>query len=390
MAMIKPYLDTPRHRQSEELAFAAERHAREEPKKEAQEGFARAARLEEEVALLVGENEPKERTLLAISAVSLWLKAREWEEAARAGCFFLGRPQALTPDGRRDLAALVDRAWRTIELDAYFTDRNAYVGLEARLDGGAVRKGIAPASAVAERREVIVPMLFRVAEWRTQRKFRKAGPSSFVRDLEVIEAPALAASYTVRLFVGPATGQQPLPDIPGSPKDVVDSFLLLAAAVGDGAQAIQEIVQDQAYTKAFVRGFRDLAADGSIVGSVEISAPDSPARERVRLLPDTRIELSKALQTVDGARDLELVGVLKAISLRGEEPHVVVESEGKAAMRLRIAKGEQDDTIGPKLNRRVQIKGRHVVTEDGEPDDWADDVVLLEDEPRAVMHGTES
>jgi len=124
--------------------------------------------------------------------------------------------------------------------------------------------------------------------------------------------------------------------------------------------------------------------------AVEVSAPGSSARERVRLLPDTRLELSKALQAADGARDLELVGVLKAISLRGEEPHVVVESEGKTATRLRIAKGEQDDTIGPKLNRIVQIKGRHVVTEDGEADDWADDVVLLEDEPQADMDGARS
>ena len=86
--MIKPYLDNPRHRQSEELAFAAERHARRGAEQEAREGFDQAARLEEEVALLVSEDEPRERTLLAISAVSLWLKAREWDEAARAGCLF--------------------------------------------------------------------------------------------------------------------------------------------------------------------------------------------------------------------------------------------------------------------------------------------------------------
>lgn len=38
----------------------------------------------------------------------------------------------------------------------------------------------------------------------------------------------------------------------------------------------------------------------------------------------------------------------------------------------------------------AQIKRRHLVTEDGEPDGWAADVVLLEHEPQAVMDGARS
>lgn len=53
------------------------------------------------------------------------------------------------------------------------------------------------------------------------------------------------------------------------------------------------------------------------------------------------------------------------------------------ARRLRIAKGEHDDTIGPKLNRRVRVLGRHEVSEDGEAEDWADDVIPLEEPPRS-------
>ncbi len=140
--MIAVYLDDPRHRESEKLAFAAERYARGGAVPEALEGFANAACLEESVAASVSLAEPRERTLLAISAVCLWLKARQWDEAARSGCSFLALPRALTPDGNRELVALVDRAWRSRELDAHFVGRSAYVGVETRLDVVGVLKAV--------------------------------------------------------------------------------------------------------------------------------------------------------------------------------------------------------------------------------------------------------
>lgn len=383
--MIEAYLNDQRHRQSEELAFDAERLTRKGQLEASSAAYAKAASLEEAVAQEVADREPRERTVLAISAVSLWLKAGKWDDAARCGCHFLGMPHALTPDGKKELAALVDRAWRSQELGEYFPGNAAYAGLEARLLGGTIRKGLAPANVVAERRDVVVPMLYRVAEWRTLRRFRKAGASTFARELEVIEAPALAASYTVRLFVGSARDQQLLPDVPGGPKDVVDTFLRLAAAASEGLPRILSVVGDEAYARAFARGFRDLAADGAIVGSVELSGAPGGSVERVQLAPAIRAALSSALQTGrDTERQLVQEGVLKAVNLRGDAPWLVLELEGRTPSRFRIAKGEQDDTIGPKLNRRVQINGRHVVTEDGESEDWADDVVLLEDLPIAA------
>lgn len=71
--------------------------------------------------------------------------------------------------------------------------------------------------------------------------------------------------------------------------------------------------------------------------------------------------------------------MLKSVNLRGREPAIWIEPDTGPAVRLRIAKGEHDDTIGPKLNRPVRVIGRHDVSEDGETEEWADDVVLLED-----------
>lgn len=376
--MIDPYFDNLDHRSSEALTFTAERAERRGDLDAARAAFAEAAKLEELAAYNVPESEPRLRSLFAISAVSLWLKAAEWDEAARLGCSFLAAPRALTPDGRRELESLVDSAWRSRELSAVFgRERDAFAGLEARLLGGSVRAGVAKAGIVAERREVLVPMLYRVAEWRAKRKFRRAGASSFAASLEVVEAPARAASFGVRLFVG-RVGQQVTKTEPTHPRDVIAAFLELADAAAEGRLA--SVAADAEYTKAFARAFRDLAGDGVLVGSVELAQVDGrTGREPISLGPQQRAALTTSLTQVDSARPLLLDGVLKSVNLRGREPTIGIEREKGSAIRLRIAKGEHDDTIGPKLNRPVRVIGRHDVSDEGETEEWADDVVLLDD-----------
>lgn len=375
---IELFFENPRRRRSEELAFFAERAERTGDLSAALAHYAEAARLEEENALDIPADVRRVRSVLAISAVALWLRAEQWDEAARAGCAFLAVPGALTPDGRRELESLVDRAWRSRELEGVFgRERDAFAGLEARLLGGSVRAGIAPAAIVAERREVLVPMLYRVAEWQAQKKFRRAGASSFAASLEVVEAPARAASFGLRLFIG-RLGQQVTPAEPTHPRDIVTAFLELASAAADDRLA--SVAGDKEYTKAFARAFRDLAGDGNQVASVELTQVNGRGgRPVVSLGSAQRTTLTAILTQVDSARSLQLDGVLKSVNLRGREPTIWIEREKGSAVRLRIAKGEHDDTIGPKLNRPVRVLGRHDVNEDGEAEDWADDVVLLED-----------
>lgn len=167
-----------------------------------------------------------------------------------------------------------------------------------------------------------------------------------------------------------------------SPKEVVDEFLSLAQAVAAGPDVLRELVGDDAYAQAFLRAFRDLAPDGKAVGQVEIGALIRGRLVQAAMLtPETREALSGALrrQHEDG---VTLDGVLKSVNLRGDEPQIGLDTT--AGVRLfRIVKGEHDDTISSKLNRHVLILGRHEVNEDGESDDWADDVVLLDDQLRA-------
>ncbi len=210
-----------------------------------------------------------------------------------------------------------------------------------------------------------------------RQKYRRAGPSTLANSYDIFEAPAIGGSYSLRLYVG-ATSQQ-VRDGAASPRDVVEHFLSLAGAAAAGPEQLRQLVEDDAYARVFLRGLRNLAPDGRSVARVELG---SMVRGRIThaasLTPETRERLTLSLCRQDGEEPVSLDGVLESVNLRGGEPRVGVDTEA-GLRRFRIAKGEHDDTIGPKLNRPVRVLGRHDVSEDGEAEEWADDVVLLED-----------
>lgn len=107
---IVPFFTDPRRQRSEDLAFFAERAEHAGDLHAAISQYAEAAKLEEANAHDVPGEVPRVRSVLAISAVTLWLRAKRWEDAARAGCAFLAEPDKLASDALRELQSLVDRA----------------------------------------------------------------------------------------------------------------------------------------------------------------------------------------------------------------------------------------------------------------------------------------
>lgn len=375
---IRDSFNDPRHRRSEDLAFQAERADLTGDVAAAVVLYAEAASLEEELALAIPGDVPKIRELFAVSAVALWLRSERWDEAARAGCAFLAQPDKLTPEGVRAIQKLVDRSWRTSEVEQALGSGGTFVPVEATLAGGLVRQGIAPSTLIGQRRDVLAPLLVRVAEWRSKKRYRRAGPSTLADSYEIFEAPAIGGSYSLRLYVG-AASQQVLDAVAATPKDVVEQFLGLAEAITAGPEELRHLVSDEPYVKVFLRAFRDLAPDGRSVETVELgSMVRGRTTQAAVLTPETRERLTISLRREDEEKPVMLDGVLKSVNLRGAEPRIGVDTASGVRF-FRIAKGEHDDTIGPKLNRLVRVLGRRRVNEDSEPEEWADDVVLLEE-----------
>jgi len=164
-----------------------------------------------------------------------------------------------------------------------------------------------------------------------------------------------------------------------APKDVVAQFLALADAAALGPEDLRAKVVDGAYASAFLRGFRDLAPDGRAVAKVALGAMiRGRMTESVALTPQTRERLTSSLRRQDEEKPVSVEGVLKSINLRGSDPKITLVTPTGPRL-FRIVSGEHDDTIGPKLNRRVRVMGRSKPFDDGDSEDWADDVVLLDD-----------
>lgn len=109
------------HRKSEEFAFHAEQAERQGYAEEARLNYIKAAKLEEMILSIIPTKSllPNElrslrkiRSLLGISAISLWIKAHQWNEAIRTWVTLLAKPETLIPEGRQEIELLVEVACR--------------------------------------------------------------------------------------------------------------------------------------------------------------------------------------------------------------------------------------------------------------------------------------
>ncbi|MFO0760300.1 MAG: hypothetical protein U0359_27710 [Byssovorax sp.] len=381
------FLEDPRGRRSEALAFEAERAWKAGDQARGRALFAEAADLEYQVARDVPGDQARVRGVLAISAVALWLDARRYDDASRAACEFLARPETISEQAREDLQVLLERAFREKALAKSVGDLTDAVPIEVKLSGGLVRAGIAPAALIRERQEVVTALVVRAAEWRMRRPFRKAGAARQVVDrIRLFEAPAAAASYGIRLFVascGPISLPGMTPDSIG-PEEAVAEFLAIAAAAQHGPEALRQHVDQDAYLKTFMVGFRDMAPDGATVSTVTFSSPTwRTAVPPLVFEPAHRQRLTTGLLVQLRADErVEVEGTLKEVNLRARKPYIGVETADGDPAHFFIKRGELDDTIGPKLNRRVLVSGIKRKKKDGTVVKDALDVVLVEGEPR--------
>jgi len=350
-------LDDPRGAQVDELAFEAERTTRAGRRDDASVLFAQAAAIEAAIARDVAPADDRVRGVLAVSAVALWYKAGRYDDAQQVACEFLAAPQAIDAPSRVELQELLERCWRDREARHLIGADTAFEPVEIKLAGGEIRTGVAPAGAVRERQALAQTLLMRTAELLAKKPFRVRGEASrdISRSVRIFEAPARAASYGVRLFV--ASGQQqPLPHILApTPRQIVDTFLEIAASAQQGDGALEELVPDQRYRAAFLAGFRDLAPDGNQVGSVTFQHPVWDARRPQTVYePHHREEITRRLAPLaTSAGTLVVEGVLKVINLKPKAPWIEVVTHLPPATHIFIDVARFEERVREQLNKYV-------------------------------------
>lgn len=101
-------VDDMRGQKSDELSFFAEKALAKGETAEAEALFAQAAKLETDLALSISRDEPRVLSVLAISAVALWLKARNLAECERLALQLL-ESVPLTEEARINVCELLER-----------------------------------------------------------------------------------------------------------------------------------------------------------------------------------------------------------------------------------------------------------------------------------------
>ncbi len=368
-------LSDPRRKDSERLTLDAEHAwANAEPER-ARRLFGEAAAIEEAVARDVPTSMPRARSALAIAAVALWNRANDLARARRLGHFFLGQDDGLTEQGREDLERLVERCAREAELSRLTNDPQM-VPVELKLEGGRVGVGVAPEAVARKRRDTLASLLRRTWELEAHIEYRDRGESELERrdQIQLLEVPAIAASYGVRLYVATGTQQNIASEQKVAPSRVVERFLALAQAAVKGADAIRAEISDTQYAGAFIEGFSEIAPDGEDVATVACSAPSWKIRAPSLVFePMHRQELRKSAaasplrekrpgeQTFDG----KLVGVHLTrssswidLEVEGKkEPEVIMVNEKRLRSKvagMRTGDGDPQIRVYAKRSSRQQ------------------------------------
>ncbi|MEM9455671.1 MAG: hypothetical protein AAGF11_15925 [Myxococcota bacterium] len=347
-------LDDARGREVDEHAWRAEKKLRAQDFDGAQEDFGRAAAIEQDIAEDARNQSPRIKSVLAVSAVALWYKAGRWTNAERLAHRWLAEDE-LSNEARDELQDLLQRCWVESQLDPEALPDT--LPIELRLIGGEIKRGLAPARLVGDKQKVLVTSLVRIAEWKLEREYRERGMSSLASELEVLQAPARAASYGVRLYVRSKIAEH---DHRVSTRALLEGFFELASNV----ETLTQYVQDPRYCTWFIDNLLKLCADGAQVADVVYSSPTW----RVRL-PEVHLDYEvgqrlsqqneRGMVTRDDAfRGGVVEGILNVVRLTSAERAIEIRRQDDTQVRLLISDARYDDDLGQWLNRPVRARAR--------------------------------
>ena len=357
-------LDDPRSQRSDELSFRAERRLSGGDIDAAKELFSEAAELESELADDVPPEQRRLKSALAVSAVSLWYRAGRFERGIRMCHRFLAQSDRLTTASINELEDLWDRMKAEGSLEDLVDDPMDLVPLNIKLDGGRIRRGVAPATLVKRREETVISQLTRVVEWKMSKPYRTSGGATVEvnAQLEVFSTPAKAASYGIRLFLLP--GDEPeLEHTRIAPASILKEYLTLAQAALSGVSSLAQFIEDEKYLQYFAKSFREMAPDGSDIGSVTFESQSwRHGTYSCQFLPEHRNKLSRELGNWERQELPTLVrGVLMGADLTVSDPWINLETNDGETRKVSIDPDTDPDAIRAKFNRNVvvQVEDEH-------------------------------
>ena len=348
------------HAESERLASHAEVELRRKDVSAAKNLYMKAAEAESQALLELVPNKPRTLGITAVSAASLWFKARAFKKASQLCYLMLSR--ADLPDFAVDqLKGLVQAIWiEESKSDAEVAFLPGQVNFSVK--GGEVVVGGAPLDLIVDKVKTIQSIFYRTVEESQDMPLRRRGdPKREVQDAcraWLFQMPPGSYQFSVAIQ---EPAQRDFFKATIDPDLIAERFLkvLRASAAGDAAQ-LELIVPDVDYRSTFLKLARNLAPTGKTFGQLEISS--ALGGDTVELRPENRKVISSEINRLKPKRPADpatveetLRGVLRAVNLDKDWIEVVSDVGTHHINGLAEA---LDDVIGPMVNRRVVVRVR--------------------------------
>lgn len=351
------------HTRSEGYASQAEELYRQQDLDRAAELYRLSAEAEVDALNNLDASKTRSIGITAVSAISLYFKAREFSQAKRVAHKWLAT-ELLPPfavEALEDLLQAIRYEESRLKSGVQFIEGEVLVSVK----GGEILYGAAPLDLVLRKVEQVRSIFYRTTEFLLDLPLRTRGnPSQDVKnqcDPWLLQAPAGSYQFAVRV----RRHQEQLP-IPGLPdfdlrvEQITRKFLEVVRATAQGSEEeLTEIVPKEEYREAFLKLTRELAPPltGKAFNQIEIKSSSDVEPRPIILLPETRSTIKNTLKKSEPEfseqpeyKIISLRGTLRGLQLDKDWIEISVNGENK---KVYDAKEEIDDVVGPMVNRRV-------------------------------------
>ncbi len=355
------------HTRSEEYASQAEQSFKQREINRAAKLYRLAA--EAETYALDNLDISKTRTIgiTAVSAVSLYYRAKEFALAKRIAHKWLAT-EFLPPfaiDELEELLQVIRYEESRAKSGIQFIEGEVLVSVS----GGEILYGAAPLELILHKVERIRSIFYRTTEFLLEKPHRTRGlPSQDVKDQcdpWLFQAPAGSYQFEVRVR-RPQNFEQLILDGIVDPElrveQITKKFLeIVRATTQDPEGELIEIVPQEDYRETFLKLTRELAppVSGKSFEQMEIKSTSDVDSQPVVLRSDTREAIKNVLkkpemisQEAPEHKIRKLKGTLRGLQL--DKDWIEVNIDGKTET-IYEAK-EIDDVIGPMVDRRVVVE----------------------------------
>ena len=352
------------HNKSVEHASLAESMLRANDIENAHNHYREAAKCELLAFQETDVQKTRTKGITLISAVSLFYKARDFDDAENLAFANIGTPEL--PDfAKLQLKDLIQSIWNEKEFantNVGFTEGEVLVSVS----GGDVVTGGAPLDLILSKVNDIKSYFYRTIEMMLDKPLRTRGaPERYIQEQcrpWLFQAPAGSYQFAVRVQ---KPRQQELfgDDLPKI-QHITDKFIqIVDAASRDDVEDLEYAVPKEEYRKVFLKMTRNLAPTGKTYAKLEIRPSQPASIDSVVLVPDSRSSMNQLIKNISmptedpiAEEPDRLIGTLRALHLakdwievtidnRGDEEHIKVTKTGEVI----------DDLVGPMVTRRVVV-----------------------------------